>query len=93
MAMADERLLADVARRLRAAGCVFDEDEAAVLIDSAGQGRDSDSLEVMVRRRVAGEPLEVIVGYVDFGGLRLAVRVSPNGWAARCKEHGEVGRR
>ena len=24
-------------------------------------------------------------------GLRLAVNVSPNGWRARCKVHGEVG--
>ncbi len=56
--------------RLRAAGCVFAEDEARVLRESA----DSDAaLESMLRRRIAGEPLEVIVGWVEFDGHRFAV--------------------
>ncbi|WP_460848609.1 putative protein N(5)-glutamine methyltransferase [Nocardioides ultimimeridianus] len=56
--------------RLRAAGCVFAEDEAAVLTSSAGS---AEELEAMVARRVAGEPLEHVVGWVDFAGVRVAV--------------------
>ncbi|MGR0318559.1 putative protein N(5)-glutamine methyltransferase [Agromyces sp. ZXT2-3] len=59
-----------IASRLRAAGSVFAEDEAAVLIESAA---DDAELEQLVRRRVAGEPLEPLVGWVRFGALRLAV--------------------
>jgi release factor glutamine methyltransferase len=59
-----------VVSRLRAAGCVFAEDEAALLIGSAST---LDQLESMVARRVAGEPLEVIVGWVDFWGSRWLV--------------------
>jgi release factor glutamine methyltransferase len=44
--------------RLRAAGCVFAEDEAA-LLRSAASG---EALEALVVRRVAGEPLEVLLG-------------------------------
>jgi release factor glutamine methyltransferase len=61
----------DVVTRLRAAGCVFAEDEAEALRSTAGS---DDELEAMVRRRVAGEPLEHVVGWVEFGGLRLAVQ-------------------
>jgi release factor glutamine methyltransferase len=56
--------------RLRAAGCVFAEDEARVLLESAGTPA---ALEEMIARRVAGEPLEHVVGWVEFCGLRLAV--------------------
>ena len=55
---------------LRAAGCVFAEEEAALLIDAAA---DPEALERLVARRVAGEPLETILGWVEFAGLRLAV--------------------
>lgn len=56
--------------RLRAAGCVFAEDEAALLVEAA----DSPAaLADMLGRRVAGEPLEHVVGWVDFCGLRIAV--------------------
>ena len=56
--------------RLRAAGCVFAEDEAALLVEAAGA---SGALEELVARREAGEPLEQLVGWVAFCGLRLAV--------------------
>jgi release factor glutamine methyltransferase len=56
--------------RLRAAGCVFAEDEARLLISAAGSNAD---LEARVRRREAGEPLEVILGWAEFCGLRVAV--------------------
>ena len=61
---------AELVARLRAAGCVFAEDEAAILLDAA---RDAAALESLVSRREAGEPLETIVGWVAFAGLRLAV--------------------
>ncbi|WP_433786727.1 putative protein N(5)-glutamine methyltransferase [Actinomycetospora sp. CA-101289] len=53
--------------RLRAAGCVFAEDEAALLVEAGGD------LETLVARRVAGEPLEQVVGWAAFAGLRIAV--------------------
>ncbi len=59
-----------VVDRLRAAGCVFAEDEAALLVAEAGP---SGRLEDLVRRRVAGEPLEHLVGWTAFDGLRIAV--------------------
>lgn len=59
-----------LAARLRAAGCVFAEDEARVLLDATA---DADALEAMVVRRVAGEPLEQVVGWAEFCGLRVAV--------------------
>jgi release factor glutamine methyltransferase len=56
--------------RLRAAGCVWAEDEAVLLQDAAGSAAELDRL---VARRVAGEPLETVLGWVEFLGRRLAV--------------------
>ncbi|NTV39666.1 MAG: putative protein N(5)-glutamine methyltransferase [Demequinaceae bacterium] len=61
---------AELVARLRAAGCVFAEDEAAALRSAARDGAD---LERMVARRIAGEPLEVVIGYAEFAGLRVPV--------------------
>lgn len=61
---------ADAVARLRAAGSVFAEDEARVLAEAA---RTPGELEDLVRRRVLGEPLEVVVGWAEFCGLRIAV--------------------
>jgi release factor glutamine methyltransferase len=60
----------DVAARLRAAGCVFAEDEARLLVFGA---RTTDDLATMVNRRVAGVPLEHVLGWAEFCGLRVAV--------------------
>ena len=60
----------EVVVALRAAGCVFAEDEARA---AAGRARPTDELDGMVARRVAGEPLEHIVGWAAFAGLRIAV--------------------
>lgn len=62
--MTDDALIA----RLSAAGCVFAEDEAEALRSAAST---TGELELMVARRVAGEPLEVIVGHAEFAGLRI----------------------
>ncbi|GAA1918149.1 putative protein N(5)-glutamine methyltransferase [Nocardioides hwasunensis] len=56
--------------RLRAAGCVWAEDEAALLEAQAGSTAE---LEQLVARRVAGEPLETVLGWVEFLGRRLVV--------------------
>ncbi len=56
--------------RLRAAGCVFAEDEARLLVGSAP---DAARLDEMVAERVRGVPLEHVVGWAEFCGLRIAV--------------------
>ncbi|MDP3208720.1 MAG: methyltransferase, partial [Rhodoglobus sp.] len=61
---------ADLVERLRAAGCVFAEDEVSVLRESAAS---EAQLEAMTARRVAGEPLEYVVGWAEFCGLRIGV--------------------
>jgi release factor glutamine methyltransferase len=59
-----------IVTRLRAAGCVFAEDEARLLISAALTPAD---LAAMVDRRAAGLPLEHVLGWVDFCGLRIVV--------------------
>ncbi len=59
-----------IVARLRAAGCVFAEDEAELLISAAATPAE---LTAMVDRRVSGLPLEHVVGWADFCGLRIAV--------------------
>jgi release factor glutamine methyltransferase len=59
-----------IVTRLRAAGCVFAEDEAQLLISTA---RTPADLAAMVDRRVAGLPLEHVLGWAEFCGLRIAV--------------------
>lgn len=67
-----------VVERLRAAGCVFAEDEARLLLAEAPNTR---RLREMVERRVMGTPLEHIVGWAGFHGLR--VRVDPGVFVPR----------
>jgi release factor glutamine methyltransferase len=59
-----------IVTRLRAAGCVFAEDEARVLISAAQTLAD---LTAMVDRRAAGLPLEHVLGWAEFCGLPIAV--------------------
>jgi release factor glutamine methyltransferase len=51
---------------LRAAGCVFAEEEAALLVSE----KRAD-LDELVARRAAGEPLEYVVGWAEFAGIRV----------------------
>lgn len=60
----------DVVARLRSAGCVFAEDEARLLLAAAATPGE---LHALVARRVTGEPLEHVLGRVEFAGLALAV--------------------
>ena len=59
-----------VVDELRAAGCVFAEEEATLL---QAEARTRGHLEFMVARRVLGEPLEQILGWAEFCGLRIRV--------------------
>jgi release factor glutamine methyltransferase len=59
-----------IVTKLRAAGCVFAEDEARLLISAA---RTPADLAAMVDRRAAGLPLEHVLGWAEFCGLRIAV--------------------
>ena len=61
---------ATIAARLRAAGSVFAEDEATLIVEAAAS---TDELEAMVERRVSGEPLEQVLGWAEFCGLRIVV--------------------
>jgi release factor glutamine methyltransferase len=56
--------------RLRAAGCVFAEDEAALLSAAATSPAE---LERLVDLRVSGLPLEHVLGWVQFAGRRFVV--------------------
>lgn len=70
MTGAEPRSEAEIVGALRSAGCVFAEDEAALILAQADSPAQVDG---MVARRVAGEPLEVILGWAEFRGLRVAI--------------------
>jgi release factor glutamine methyltransferase len=60
----------DVVARLRAAGCVFADDEADLIFATATTPAEVDA---MVQQRVSGRPLEHVLGWAEFCGLRIAV--------------------
>jgi release factor glutamine methyltransferase len=55
---------------LRAAGCVFAEEEAELILESAASPAE---VAAMVARRAEGRPLEQVVGHARFCGLRIAL--------------------
>jgi release factor glutamine methyltransferase len=60
----------DIVARLRAAGCVFAEDEARLLHEAATGPAE---LDAMITARASGAPLEHVIGWAEFRGLRIAV--------------------
>lgn len=63
-------LLAHVVSRLRGAGCVFAEEEAALVLEAAATPAE---VEDLVSRRAAGLPLEHLLGWARFCGHRITV--------------------
>jgi release factor glutamine methyltransferase len=59
----------EITTELRAAGCVFAEEEAELILDDADPG----DVRRMVDERVAGRPLEQVIGWAEFDGLRIVV--------------------
>ncbi|MDP4164429.1 MAG: putative protein N(5)-glutamine methyltransferase [Bacillota bacterium] len=59
-----------IVTRLRAAGCVFAEEETQLLISVA---ETPDALDAMVDERAAGLPLEHVIGWAEFCGIQIAV--------------------
>jgi len=68
----------EVVAALRAAGCVYAEEEAALL---EAEASDPNDLERMLARRVVGEPLEQVLGWAEFCGQRI--RVAPGVFVPR----------
>ena len=58
----------ELVARLRAAGCVFAEDEARIITEDADG--DAARLEELVAARVGGLPLEHLVGWAELDGRR-----------------------
>ncbi len=59
-----------VVAALRSAGCVFAEDEAELILSTASTPAQAVT---MLDRRVAGQPLELVLGWAEFSGLRITV--------------------
>src|SRR5690625_4920647 len=69
----------ELAAVLARAGFVAPQEEASALIVRAAD--DVDLLDSLVRRRLTGEPLEWIVGWVEFCGVQT--RVAPGVYVPR----------
>ncbi len=59
-----------VVARLRRAGCVFAEEEAALISSAAST---PEQLAALVEARTTGVPIEHLLGWAEFCGLRIAV--------------------
>jgi release factor glutamine methyltransferase len=60
----------DIVATLRAAGCVFAEDEAALILSTA---RSDAEVGRMVAARCEGQPLEIVLGWAELGGIQFVV--------------------
>jgi release factor glutamine methyltransferase len=69
-AEAGAALHAELAGTLRRAGCVFAEDEARLIL---GTARTPAEAAAMAARRAAGLPLEHVLGWAEFRGLRITL--------------------
>jgi len=58
-----------IVARLRDAGCVYAEEEARLLIDA----KRPHELAALIEQRVAGVPLEYVLGWAEFCGQRIVL--------------------
>ncbi len=77
-----------IVARLRAAGCVFAEDEAGLLIAAADSYA---ALQAMADRRASGLPLEQVVGWAEFCGLRISSSRPASLFLAAAKANSSSG--
>ncbi|MER1996985.1 MAG: putative protein N(5)-glutamine methyltransferase [Arthrobacter sp.] len=66
-----QQLLGRFTAQLQDAGCIFALEEAQLLLRGAASLPQAEEL---LLRRIAGEPLEYVLGWAEFLGLRLEVR-------------------
>jgi len=66
----DDQIQKNITEILRTAGCVFAEEEARLLISEA---RTLEALFSMVNLRIKGTPLEHVLGWAEFCGIRISV--------------------
>ncbi len=66
----DDQIQKKIIEILRTAGCVFAEEEARLLISEA---RTLDALSSMVNLRIRGTPLELVLSWAEFCGIRISV--------------------
>jgi release factor glutamine methyltransferase len=66
----DDQINKSMIEKLRTAGCVFAEEEAKLLISEA---QTLDALTTMVNLRITGIPLEHVLGWAEFCGIRISV--------------------
>ncbi|MFF2447378.1 putative protein N(5)-glutamine methyltransferase [Neobacillus sp. NPDC058068] len=66
----DVQIKKSIIEKLQNAGCVFAEEEANLLISEA---RTLDDLFTLVNLRITGKPLEHVLGWAEFCGIRIAV--------------------
>lgn len=64
----DSETEADIVERLRSEGCVFAEEETRLL---AGEARSLKEIRGWVELRASGMPLEYVLGFTRFCGLRI----------------------
>lgn len=84
----DEQTPAGLAAGLGQAGCVYAEEEAAIMMEAAAAGSGTATAQArgsllaqMLEQRRAGIPLEHIVGWAEFCGQRI--RVAPGVFVPR----------
>ncbi|WP_413309856.1 putative protein N(5)-glutamine methyltransferase [Bacillus sp. 1P10SD] len=68
--LVDHHTVTSIINKLRSAGCVFAEEEARLLVT---EGQSLDGLLQKVDMRVEGIPLEYVIGWAPFCGLRIVV--------------------
>ncbi|RDU38075.1 putative protein N(5)-glutamine methyltransferase [Neobacillus piezotolerans] len=66
----DNKTEKSIMNRLRSEGCIFAEEETQLLTSEA---RSIEELMNMVKKRVSGLPLEYVLGFTTFCGLRIEV--------------------